>query len=67
MLRRLKWKMLLGATALGCGVGASKIANSDDPATALKLCTAVPVRLFRLSATAAAIAFGTFPYFSQIK
>ncbi|KAL8218110.1 hypothetical protein R6Q57_021483 [Mikania cordata] len=53
----LKLKLAFAATALGCGVGVAKIANSDDPATALKLCTTVPLRLFRLSATAAAIAF----------
>ncbi|KAD2805177.1 hypothetical protein E3N88_38554 [Mikania micrantha] len=54
---KLKLKLAFAATALGCGVGVAKIANSDDPATALKLCTTVPLRLFRLSATAAAIAF----------
>ncbi|KAI3674280.1 hypothetical protein L2E82_52451 [Cichorium intybus] len=37
--------------------GAAAIAKSDDPATSLKLCTTVPVRLFRLSVTAATIAF----------
>ncbi|KAJ0538538.1 hypothetical protein HanHA300_Chr08g0276121 [Helianthus annuus] len=52
-----KMKLAFAATALGGGVGAAKIVNSDDPATALKLCTTVPVRLFRLSVTAAAIAF----------
>ncbi|XP_024990202.1 putative ABC1 protein At2g40090 [Cynara cardunculus var. scolymus] len=52
-----KWKIAFAATALGCGAAAATIANSDDPATSLKLCTAVPVRLFRLSVTAATIAF----------
>nr|KAJ0191529.1 hypothetical protein LSAT_V11C800394420 [Lactuca sativa] len=52
-----KWKLAFAATALGCGVGAATIANSDDPATSLKLCTAIPLRLFRLSVTAATIAF----------
>ncbi|XP_076929349.1 putative ABC1 protein At2g40090 [Bidens hawaiensis] len=57
MAWRSKLKLVFAATALGGGVGAAKIANSDDPATALKLCTTVPIRLFRLSVTAAAIAF----------
>ncbi|CAH1418871.1 unnamed protein product [Lactuca virosa] len=52
-----KWKLAFAASALGCGVGAATIANSDDPATSLKLCTAIPLRLFRLSVTAATIAF----------
>lgn len=42
---------------MGGGAGAATIATSDDPATALKLCTTVPRRLFRVSATAASIAF----------
>ncbi|XP_071732769.1 putative ABC1 protein At2g40090 [Rutidosis leptorrhynchoides] len=50
-------KVAFAATALCGGVAAAKIANSDDPATAFKLCTAVPTRLFRLSVTAATIAF----------
>ncbi|KAL4575022.1 hypothetical protein LXL04_021862 [Taraxacum kok-saghyz] len=52
-----KLKLAFAATALGCGVGAATIANSDDPATSFKLCTAIPLRLFRLSVTAATIAF----------
>ncbi|KAI3752521.1 hypothetical protein L2E82_24555 [Cichorium intybus] len=45
--------------------GAAAIAKSDDPATSLKLCTTVPVRLFRLSVTAATIAFGIFKSISH--
>ncbi|CAI9287473.1 unnamed protein product [Lactuca saligna] len=52
-----KSKFAIVATALGAGAGAAAIAKSDDPATSLKLCTTVPVRLFRLSLTAATIAF----------
>ncbi|KAJ0657964.1 putative ABC-type Cd(2+) transporter [Helianthus annuus] len=52
-----KSKLAFGALALGAGAGAATVAKSDDPATALKLCTTVPVRLFRLSVTAATIAF----------
>lgn len=37
-----KLKVAFAATALGLGVGGAKIASSDDPATALKLCTTVP-------------------------
>ncbi|KAH9767080.1 putative ABC1 protein [Citrus sinensis] len=47
-------KLAVAATALG---GGAALASSDDPATALKLCTAVPVRLVRDSVTAASIAF----------
>nr|GMD59106.1 putative ABC1 protein At2g40090 [Ipomoea batatas] len=56
-LWRAQTKLLFGATAVGGGVAAAAIANSDDPATALKLCTLVPLRLYRDSVTAAAIAF----------
>ncbi|KAI3793219.1 hypothetical protein L1987_35835 [Smallanthus sonchifolius] len=52
-----KSKLAFAALALGAGAGAATIARSDDPATSLKLCTTVPVRLFRLSVTAATIAF----------
>ncbi|KAI3799967.1 hypothetical protein L1987_35273 [Smallanthus sonchifolius] len=52
-----KSKLAFAALALGAGAGAATIATSDDPATSLKLCTTVPVRLFRLSVTAATIAF----------
>ncbi|GAA0155388.1 ATP-binding cassette [Lithospermum erythrorhizon] len=56
---RLMWrakaaKLLLGTTALA---GGTTIANSDDPFTTIKLCTIVPLRLFRDSVTAASIAF----------
>ncbi|KAA8539582.1 hypothetical protein F0562_026274 [Nyssa sinensis] len=54
-LWRAKAKLALAATAVGGG--AATIANSDDPATALKLCTTVPIRLLRDSFTAATIAF----------
>ncbi|XP_022891582.1 putative ABC1 protein At2g40090 isoform X1 [Olea europaea var. sylvestris] len=55
---RAKTKLLLAATAAGgAGTGAAMIANSEDPASALKLCTAVPLRLLRDSITAATIAF----------
>ncbi|KAL4587244.1 hypothetical protein LXL04_000112 [Taraxacum kok-saghyz] len=53
----VKSKLAIVATALGAGAGAAAIAKSDDPATSLKLCTTVPVRLFHLSVTAATIAF----------
>ncbi|KAI3748837.1 hypothetical protein L6452_12221 [Arctium lappa] len=52
-----KSKFAFAATALAAGTGAVAIAKSDDPATSLKVCTTVPVRLFRLSLTAATIAF----------
>ncbi|KAJ0428239.1 hypothetical protein HanHA300_Chr17g0643871 [Helianthus annuus] len=42
-----KSKVAFGALALGTGAGTATIAKSNDPATALKLCTTVPVRLFR--------------------
>ncbi|KAF5778017.1 hypothetical protein HanRHA438_Chr12g0553691 [Helianthus annuus] len=42
-----KSKVAFGALALGAGAGAATIAKSNDPATALKLCTTVPIRLFR--------------------
>ena len=60
-----KAKLALVATAVGSGATAATIANSDDPATALKLCTTVPVRLYRDVVTAATIAFGNsqvFPF-----
>lgn len=57
---KLKWKVAFGTTALACGVAAAKIGSSDHPATTFKLCTTVPLRLFRLSVTAATIAFGIF-------
>ncbi|CAN4117987.1 unnamed protein product [Withania somnifera] len=56
-LWRATSKLLMGTTALGGGAAAATIANSDDPAMALKLCTIVPLRLYRDSVTAATIAF----------
>lgn len=52
-------KLSLVASAMGGGAAAALIATSDDPETALKLCTTVPRRLFRDAVTAANIAFGT--------
>ncbi|XP_042519610.1 putative ABC1 protein At2g40090 [Macadamia integrifolia] len=61
MAARFLWragaKLTLASTALGGGVASAAILTSDDPATTLKLCTAVPTRLFRNSYTAAIIAF----------
>ncbi|XP_019239792.1 PREDICTED: putative ABC1 protein At2g40090 [Nicotiana attenuata] len=50
-------KLLVASTALGGGAAAATIASSDDPAMALKLCTIVPLRLYRDAVTAATIAF----------
>lgn len=47
----------MAATALLTGGATATVATSEDPATALKLCTAVPVRLYRNTVTAASIAF----------
>lgn len=55
---RARTKLLLAATAAGGGAGAALIMSSEDPASALKLSTTVPIRLFRDSVTAATIAFG---------
>ncbi|MFS7967608.1 hypothetical protein Hanom_Chr09g00787691 [Helianthus anomalus] len=60
-----KSKVAIGALALSAGAGAATVAKSDDPATALKLCTTFPVRLFRLSVTAASIAFSKFRLFNS--
>ncbi|KAL8462987.1 hypothetical protein ACS0TY_033039 [Phlomoides rotata] len=55
---RAKTKLLLAAAATGgAGAGAVAIANSDDPASAVKLTTAVPTRLLRDAVAAATIAF----------
>ncbi|PPR92730.1 hypothetical protein GOBAR_AA27933 [Gossypium barbadense] len=56
-LWRTRAKLAVAATALCTGGAAATIATSDDPAAALKLCTAVPLRLLRDSATAASIVF----------
>lgn len=61
---RAKTKLLLAAAAAGgAGAGAVAIANSEDPASAFKLSTAVPLRLLRDAATAATIAFGTIKFY----
>lgn len=59
MALRSLWRVAFAATAVAGGAGGAAIASSDDPAAAFKLCTTVPVRLFRVSVTAASIAFGT--------
>nr|GEZ29528.1 putative ABC1 protein At2g40090 [Tanacetum cinerariifolium] len=53
-----KSKIAFAITALTAGAGGAAVATSEDPATSLKLCTTVPLRLFRVSLTAASIAFG---------
>nr|CAD1819413.1 unnamed protein product [Ananas comosus var. bracteatus] len=50
-------KWAVGATLLRAGGGAAVIASSDDPSTSLKICTIVPLRLYRDAVTAAVIAF----------
>ncbi|KAK2980998.1 hypothetical protein RJ640_023324 [Escallonia rubra] len=57
LLRRAATTLALAGTAVVGGAGAATITTSDDPAAALKLCTTVPLRLLRLSATAASVAF----------
>ncbi|KAM7270850.1 hypothetical protein ACFE04_030064 [Oxalis oulophora] len=57
LLRRTRTKLAVAATALCGGVAAAAVVSSDDPAKTIKLCTTVPVRLFRNSVTAASIAF----------
>ncbi|XP_058007798.1 putative ABC1 protein At2g40090 [Hevea brasiliensis] len=54
---RSRAKLAAAATAIFTGGAAVTIATSADPATALKLCTTVPVRLARDTITAASIAF----------
>ncbi|CAK7325854.1 unnamed protein product [Dovyalis caffra] len=56
-LWRIRGKLAVAATALLTGGAAATVATSEDPATALKLCTAVPTRLYRDTVTAAFIAF----------
>ncbi|XVE99750.1 hypothetical protein REPUB_Repub03eG0227800 [Reevesia pubescens] len=56
-LWRTRAKLAVAATALCTGGAAATIATSDDPATALKVCTTVPLRLLRDSITAASIVF----------
>ncbi|XP_072997673.1 putative ABC1 protein At2g40090 isoform X2 [Typha latifolia] len=50
-------KLAAGAALLGVGGGAAAVATFDDPSTAVKICTIVPLRLLRDSVTAATIAF----------
>ncbi|OMO76003.1 hypothetical protein COLO4_25711 [Corchorus olitorius] len=57
-LRSLGAKLVLAGAALSTGGVAAAIATSDDPATSLKVCTTVPLRLLRDSRTAASIIFG---------
>lgn len=61
MATRALWRtgkrLALVSTALCAGGAGATIATSEDPATALKLFTAVPVRLIRDSITAASIVF----------
>uniref|UniRef100_A0A2N9GL70 ABC1 atypical kinase-like domain-containing protein n=1 Tax=Fagus sylvatica TaxID=28930 RepID=A0A2N9GL70_FAGSY len=61
MATRTLWrtgkKLALVSTAVCVGGAGATIATSDDPATALKLFTTVPVRLARDSVTAASIIF----------
>jgi aarF domain-containing kinase len=62
MATRFLWrtgkKLALVSTAVCVGGAAATVATSDDPETALKLFTAVPLRLAHGSVTAASIAFG---------
>lgn len=58
-LWRAGTKLSVLATAIGGGSAAALIATSDDPATALKLSTTIPRRLFDDAVTAANIVFGT--------
>lgn len=56
-LWRAGTKLSVLATAIGGGSAAALIATSDDPATALKLSTTIPRRLFDDAVTAANIVF----------
>ncbi|KAL5991454.1 hypothetical protein ACLOJK_012363 [Asimina triloba] len=56
-LWRASYKLAAASVLIGGGATAAKIATSDDPSTTFKICTTVPVRLFRDSLTAALIAF----------
>ncbi|XP_075499999.1 pentatricopeptide repeat-containing protein At1g31430 [Primulina tabacum] len=58
-LWRASTKLLLTATVGGgAALGAAAIARSEDPASALKLSTTVPLRLLRDACTASTIALG---------
>ncbi|KAE8655443.1 putative ABC1 protein [Hibiscus syriacus] len=50
-------KLVVAAVTLCTGGAAASVATSDDPASAAKLCTTVPVRLLRDATTAASIVF----------
>ncbi|CAA7389902.1 unnamed protein product [Spirodela intermedia] len=54
-LRRACAKLSGAAVLLGGGVAAATVISSDDPASALKVCAIVPVRICRDSFTAAAM------------
>ncbi|XP_021904261.1 putative ABC1 protein At2g40090 [Carica papaya] len=56
-LWRARARLAAATTAICAGAGAAAVASSEDPATTLKLCTAVPVRLYRDALTAASIVF----------
>lgn len=56
-LWRARAKFAAATTAILGGAAAATVATSDDPSRTLKLYTAVPVRLFRDTVTAASIAF----------
>lgn len=51
-------KVAFAASLVGGGAAGAAIASTDDPASTLKLCSAVPTRLFRDTVTAAEIVFG---------
>ncbi|CAA6655150.1 unnamed protein product [Spirodela intermedia] len=57
-LRRACAKLSGAAVLLGGGVAAATVISSDDPASALKVCAIVPVRICRDSFTAAAMVAG---------
>lgn len=58
-LWRSRARLLALTTTAACGGAAAvAVSTSEDPATALKLCTVIPSRLVRAGATAASIAFG---------
>ncbi|CAM8913585.1 hypothetical protein QQ045_031157 [Rhodiola kirilowii] len=50
-------KVGFATTVVGSGAAGAAIATTDDPASTLKLCSAVPTRLFRDTVTAAEIVF----------
>ncbi|KAE8689611.1 putative ABC1 protein [Hibiscus syriacus] len=56
-LWRSRAKLAVVATTLCTGAAAAAVATSDDPASAAKLCTTVPVRLLRDATTAASVVF----------